>query len=580
MSHSGRAAWRACIRDDRAGIRGAGIVLGDRHVLTCAHILLPSTHDEPGGAHGSPSRDFEVELVGHRPGVPAIRAGVVDGCWKPPQDDQRADLALLGLAEPLPSGSGPVLRRLPSGARRAVRMFGFPATVPTGVWARARLAGDGGPGGEWIQLDSEPTGPAVEPGFSGTAVFDEETDHVLGIVVSYLAGRGSALSWMIPVETIIRYLPRVREWVSGDSAVDASFAAPVGPVVTDETVVRQLTDFLAPGAPPDSRIIVTAPGSAAHAALRDVVLRSSREFRPTDRGGPAPAPAAGESPAGRIDLALDVSGRTVDEVSGRIVNWMSVGADPEKSLADSMAGEPPPMNLVLDGVDRAADPAALVAEVVRPIADRVAGRDLRLLLVFHDDHAPSLGYAALELLAARVADVRAAEQVARERYAYVAGRVRPVPAPSSHEPGLRLRLTALRAAAARPGDTPLLPGIESCRRKADRALDAARQARRQLEALLDDRDRLRDRLDGYRAGVPAPLREDRELTGLYREAHEALWHGPADLVACAVLVDRYAAMIRRRVAEAGDRLPADRRPAEVDDPGPRDGRDERPGAVR
>ncbi|MDW5323943.1 hypothetical protein [Plantactinospora sp. KLBMP9567] len=568
MSHSGRAEWRACIRDDRAGIRGAGIVLGDRHVLTCAHILLPATHDEPGGAHSRPSRDFEVELVGHRPGVPAVRAGVVDGCWKPPQDDQRADLALLGLAEALPSDTGPVLRRLPSGARRAVRMFGFPATVPTGLWARARLAGDGGPGGEWIQLDSEPTGPAVE------------TDHVLGIVVSYLAGRGTALSWMIPVETIIRYLPRVREWVSGDSAVDASFAAPVGPAVTDETVVRQLTDFLAPGAPPDSRIIVTAPGSAAHAALRDVVLRSSREFRPTDRGGPAPAPAAGESPAGRIDLALDVSGRTVDEVSGRIVNWMSVGADPEKSLADSMAGEPPPMNLVLDGVDRAADPAALVAEVVRPIADRVAGRDLRLLLVFHDDHAPSLGYAALELLAARVADVRAAEQAARERYAYVAGRVGPVPAPSSHEPGLRLRLTALRAAAARPGDTPLLPGIESCRRKADRALDAARQARRQMEALLDDRDRLRDRLDGYRAGVPAPLREDRELTGLYREAHEALWHGPADLAACAVLVDRYAAVIRRRVAEAEDRRPDDRRPAEVDDPGPRDGRDERPGAVR
>ncbi|MFY1690821.1 trypsin-like peptidase domain-containing protein [Plantactinospora sp. WMMB782] len=576
MSHSGRAQWRTCIRDDHAGVRGAGLVLGDRHVLTCAHILLPAPHGEPGAAHVRPVRDFEVELVGRHPAVAPIRAGVVDGCWKPPQDDQRADLALLGLAEPLPDGTGQVLRRLPSGARRAVRMFGFPDMVPTGVWARAWLAGDGGPGGEWIQLDSEPTGQAVEPGFSGAPVFDEETDQVLGIVVSYLAGQGSTLSWMIPVETIIRYLPQVREWVSGDSAVDASLAAPVGPVHGDEMMVRQLTDFLAPGAPPDSRIIVTAPGSAAHAALRDVVSKASREFRPIgpDRSGAAPA-TSGQSSPGRIDLALDVSGRTVAEVSSRIVNWMSVGADLEKSLADSMAGEPPPMNLLLDGVDRATDPAGLVAEVVRPIAERVAGRNLRLLLTFHDPDAPSLPYAAIELLAARIVEVRAAEQAARDRYGYVAARVAGARAPASHEPGLRLRLTALRAAAARPGSTPLLPVVESCRRKADRALDAARRDVRELDALLGERDRLRDRLDGYLSGVPAPLREDRELTELYRQAHETLWAGSADLAACGLLVDRYGEVIRRRAAESG----AGHRRA-ADAPGPRDGRNERPGAAR
>ncbi|GIG86629.1 S1 family peptidase [Plantactinospora endophytica] len=567
MSHSGSTQWRACIRDDRAGIRGAGIVLGDRYVLTCAHILLS---EAPGERAGRPDQDFQVELVGRDPaGTPArsrvIAGRVVDGCWRPPQDDRRADLALLRLAEPLAVGTGPMLRRLPSSARRAVRMFGFPAIVPTGVWARARLAGDGGPGGEWIQLDSDPTGPAVEPGFSGTAVFDEETDQVLGIVVSYLAGRGSALSWMIPVETIIRYLPRVREWVSGDSAVDASFAEPTAPGATDEAVVRQLTDFLAPGAPPDTRIIVTAPGSAAHAALRDVVLRTSREFRPgdADRGGPVPA-AAGEPPPGRIDLALDVSGRTAHEVSSRIVNWMNVGADPEKSLADSLAGEPPAMNLVLDGADRAADPQALAAEVVRPIAEQVAGHELRLLLVFHDQDAPSLPYVATELLAARIADVRAAEQAARERYAYVAARVAPAPVPSFREPALRLRLTALRAAAAQPGETPLLPRIESCRRRADLALDAARQARRELDALLDERDRLRDRLDGYRSGVPERLREDPELTTRYRDAHEALWRGPAELSACAALVDRYGAAIRRRAAEPDDSGP---RPRQSETPG-------------
>ncbi|MFY1669201.1 trypsin-like peptidase domain-containing protein [Plantactinospora sp. WMMB334] len=553
MSHSGRAEWRACIRDDRAGIRGGGIVLGDRHVLTCAHILLPAAHGERSTVHGPPSDDFQVEFVGRSPGASPGWARVAGGCWKPPQDDQRADLALLELADPLPEGTGPeVLRRLPSNARRRVRMFGFPAAVPTGVWARARLGGDGGPGGEWIQLDRDPVGPAVEAGFSGTAVFDEETDQVVGVVVSYLARGGAGTSWMIPVETIIRYLPRTREWVSGDSAVDESFARPVGPVVSDETVVRQLTEFLAPGARPETRVIVTTPGSAVHAAVRDVVLRTSREFRPADAGPPESAPAAAGGPRpGRIDLALDVSGRTADEVSSRIVNWMSVGAS-AKSLADCLAGEPPPMSLVLDGVDRAADPEALIAKVVLPIAERMTGHDLRLLLVFHDDHAPSLGYAATELLGKRIAVLQAAEEAAWQRYLHVAERVAPVDPPKRSGAKLRLRLTALRAAASRPGDTPLLPAVEVCRPLVEEALAVAEEARRDLDARLDERDRLRERLDVYRASVPERLREDRELTALYRETHEALWHGPSDLAVCAALVDRYGTLIRRRGAGPDD----------------------------
>lgn len=545
-----------CIRDTHGVVRGAGVVLGDRHVLTCAHVVMAACDlDESTADSGKPSTwAVQAEFVGHRPAVPPVLARVVPDCWFPPLADERADVALLELAEPLPDGTGPLLRRLPLSARRTVRMYGFPPEIPTGVWAHARLAGECGPGGEWIQMDAGSKGPRVRPGFSGAAVFDEETDQVVGIVVTHFTDDSAALSWMIPVETVIRYLPRVREWVSGASAVDASFAEWIDPSGADESVSRRVISFFARRAPAGTMIIVTESGSAALAALRDVVLRSSREFRPADVDRGEAARAYAEDPLlGSIDLALDVSGKTVAEVSGRIVNWMNVGVDHPTPLADSLAGEPPPMNLVLDGIDEAADPDALVSEVVRPLADRAAERDIRLLLVFRDQSSPSLTQAALRALTARVAEVRAAERLTRERYDQVAARVTPVPTPTFKAPSLRLRLTALRAAAGQPGDAPVLPGIESCQRAAERALDSAKQVRQRLDELLGERDRLRDRLDGYRAGVPGGLREDIALAALYGRAREALWHGPADLSTCTDLVDRYGALVRQRSVDLADR---------------------------
>jgi hypothetical protein len=533
--------WRVCIRDERGSAVGGGVVLGDRHVLTCAHVVT--------AAVGGPSAAVPVDFVAKRPSLAPQRARVVPDGWFPPLADESGDLALLELDTPLPRGTGRLLRRLSLGAHHQVRLCGFPREAPTGLWVDARMAGDCGPGGEWIQLNASASDPRVQEGFSGTPVFLDASGAVVGILVTRPARASATVSWMVPVETILSYLPRTRDWVSGDSGVDFVFQSLRDPSRADQSLVERLTRFFGRGAAAGVMILVAEPGSPALDALREFVARSSRERRPIDSRPSADDFSARPDPLlGSIDLALDVSGKTTAEVSGRIAMWMNASGVPSESLVDSLAGRPPPMNVVLDGIDAAADPYELIDEVVQPLTARTAEQDRRLLLTFRDSASPSLYRASLRLLAARVDQVSEAEQAAEERYEFVAARVAGVPRPALENPSLRLRLTELQAAADRPVKTPLLPALESRQRDADQALDDALRVRRRIDARLDARNRLRDRLDAYRARcVDHGLTEDTELAEIYGQARQLLWSGRCDLSRCAKLLDAYAALIRRRL---------------------------------
>jgi hypothetical protein len=545
VSEQAYTQWRVCIRDERGAAVGGGVVLGDRHVLTCAHVVT--------AAVGGPSAPVPVDFVALRPGLAPQRARVVPDGWFPPLADDSGDLALLELDTPLARGTGPLLRRLSLGAHHRVRLCGFPREAPTGLWVDARMAGECGPGGEWIQLTAAGSDPQVQGGFSGTPVFHEASGAVVGIAVTRLARAGSPVSWMVPVETILSYLPRTRDWVSGDSGVDGAFQALPDTSRADPALVERLTRFFGRGAAGGVMILVVEPGSSALDTLRDIVARSSRERRPIDsRSSADDFPARPDPLLGSIDLALDVSGKTTAEVSGRISMWMNASGVPAETLVNSLAGRPPPMNAVLDGIDAAADPHQLVDEVVEPLTARAAEQDRRLLLTFRDSSSPVLYQAALRLLTARIDQVRDAEHAARDRYQHVEARIAGVPQPAFKASSLLLRLTVLSAAADQPGTAPLLPALESCQRDADRALDGALRARRRLDERLDARNRLRDRLDGYRArSVDHGLTEDTELAEIYRQARELLWSGRCDLARAADLVDRYAALIRRRLDVRG-----------------------------
>src|SRR5262249_21137653 len=175
----------------------------------------------------------------------------------------------------------------------------------------ATLADSGGPGGEWVRLDlrmnpRSPGEPRVRAGFSGAGVVDHRTGHVLGIVAGEYPDPAGALSWMIPVETILSYLPRVAEWVSGDPAQFCRPAQVAAPGRDQDHFVRTFAEWLNRRDTGDCLMIVVGPQVGA---MREIVARSSRERR----CGAAPAGTDAPVP-GSVDVAVDVSGRTVEDV--------------------------------------------------------------------------------------------------------------------------------------------------------------------------------------------------------------------------------------------------------------------------
>ena len=94
--------WRVRVCDAHGTVLGAGILLGTRHVLTCAHVLLQagdlSNQDAP------PNIEVVIEFVGLHP-LRSARAQVAAGGWVPPNDANGGDVALLELEATQPEGS-------------------------------------------------------------------------------------------------------------------------------------------------------------------------------------------------------------------------------------------------------------------------------------------------------------------------------------------------------------------------------------------------------------------------------------------------------------------------------------------
>jgi hypothetical protein len=151
------------------------VLLDERHVLTCAHVV------------GDPSERVTVSSAVCLPEW-RIGARVVPGSWVYRDGDtRRGDVALLKLDEPTPCGAHTRLWCAPlSGGR--VRAHGFPRAEPYGISADAELAGDGGRGGDVGLLNRvHADGPWIEPGYSGAGVVVLDGDHaghVIGIVVA------------------------------------------------------------------------------------------------------------------------------------------------------------------------------------------------------------------------------------------------------------------------------------------------------------------------------------------------------------------------------------------------------------
>ncbi len=213
------------IRSADGRVLGAGFLVGQRQILTCAHVvsqalgLADAPIDPPPGVV---SLDFPL-----LPPRTLLTARVA--LWYPPLPDGRGDIAGLELHHDPPAGAE-IIRFAPAEDvwKHPFSAFGFPAGYDDGVWATGRLLGRQAT--DWIMIeDVKAPGFAVAPGFSGTPVWDELLQGVVGMVVAASRPAETKAAFVIPLGVLVAAWPdiepimRQRVFLSAAPA-DATFA--------------------------------------------------------------------------------------------------------------------------------------------------------------------------------------------------------------------------------------------------------------------------------------------------------------------------------------------------------------------
>jgi Trypsin-like peptidase domain/WD domain, G-beta repeat len=210
---------------------GVGFVVGDRHIVTCAHVVNTAlgreqkSQDKPGAAD---QIRVEFPMLGDAEGAPSRTCRV--RAWAPPplsglSGGDVAGLDLVG--EGLPTRAG-VARLIDAAATRdtAVQVFGYPGDPPRqerGAWSGLVLRG--AVGGGVIQLDvDKDSAIRAQPGYSGSpAVISDVAggDAVIGMLA--IAGRDEVTrdAYAIPISRLVDAWPEIKRRAQGEVDRDA-----------------------------------------------------------------------------------------------------------------------------------------------------------------------------------------------------------------------------------------------------------------------------------------------------------------------------------------------------------------------
>ncbi|MFD5794204.1 trypsin-like peptidase domain-containing protein [Streptomyces diastatochromogenes] len=563
LHHHSDGPWRVRVDDEEGTPCGAGVLLDDRHVLTCAHVV-----GDAGAAPGGITSHVRISSVACRPEWTRT-AQVAPGTWVYEPGTQRGDVALLELDEPADCGIRTTLWKAPiSGG--TVQVYGFPDTAPFGMGTDARLAGSGHRQGEWGLLKRVRAGdPWIEPGYSGAgamAVDGEFEGRVIGIVVADFVDGDAKAAWMLPTETMLTYLPRIQEFTGGDrnDELGSSHGELPGDVLGDPlrlALTQELTRLL--DSDWSGTVVV---GTGGTTAVGDSwLVRLVRTADPAARATVTDAELTG-APGdtvlglGAIDAAYDARGKSVADVSGYLTGRFGLPGGDAHEVRRQLLRRRPPACLVVGGVDRAQDPEALVEELLGQLAARARSRGLRLVLGFEGtppadlaydvslDPEPLRGDAARGVTAAEVqtvvAQLAAAEDTASALQQEWGLRFFAAPRlPARAAPRLRVRLAVARATEPNPELTAVH----------DRAVDARAALARfdhDLRRMVATYQDLSAGLELHRVRAARYFGdEDRRLAERHAPAVRALRTEPIDLVAARKLVGHYIDEVNRRIEE-------------------------------
>jgi WD40 repeat protein len=176
---------------------GAGCIITDRHLVTCAHVVAAAISCDEYAAE-TPTASVPIQFAFSE----GRDAATVETWWRVARTGEeplngRADLALLALSQPLPSAAKPArLAESDNLRHQNFVTFGFPAGQPLGVEAAGVCGGRRRDGRILVQTQ---TGFPIEPGFSGSPVWIEAYEAIGGILVERIVNRaGPPLAFVIP----------------------------------------------------------------------------------------------------------------------------------------------------------------------------------------------------------------------------------------------------------------------------------------------------------------------------------------------------------------------------------------------
>ncbi|MER5253930.1 trypsin-like peptidase domain-containing protein [Streptomyces sp. NPDC002855] len=305
---------------------GAGFLVSERHVLTCAHVVRGSN------THPAPSATPVTVSFPHREDLGTVTAAVtVHGGWDG-HGDNLGDLAVLELAHTVPVR--PAEFAAPEDAyadpRPRLLAYGFPKGYREGTLAEYRATAAQRIADEWVQLEAwSAHGQPLAPGFSGAAVTLADSNRVVGMVsAATRASSGVRNGRMLPTSVMARYWPALGDLIptpGHQRAAKERLRALVDRAAADTTAARDperlYRDAVGPLGPPVPPEGFNSLWSAAWYVLSEVddpdaVTRLADRLAGLLDAPAAPAaPAPGEPPAwSPILIEIDHSGAGDDQL--------------------------------------------------------------------------------------------------------------------------------------------------------------------------------------------------------------------------------------------------------------------------
>jgi tetratricopeptide (TPR) repeat protein len=192
------------IRKQNGAIVGAGFLIHEKYILTCAHVVAQAL----GISESTPQRPSESIHLDFPLITPdaQLKAQVI--FWRPApakgdSSQGHEDIAALELDSPPPPDAKPVRLLLENDLwNHPFQTFGFPAGHDDGLWSTGVLRARQGTG--WVQVeDVKAPGGRLESGYSGAPVWDEKLNGVVGMAVAADLKRTDAkIAFIIPTRVL------------------------------------------------------------------------------------------------------------------------------------------------------------------------------------------------------------------------------------------------------------------------------------------------------------------------------------------------------------------------------------------